>query len=181
VGRLQRHPKAGWVVLDLDECHARLYPTVSHVWAPRGEYPTLPLLDAHGKCVAFAAIDLHTGRTFHHLSRSLAGAEQLRLLEQVVTAYPGQRLLLIWDNGPTHRNKKVAAWLAAHPQVACFWLPPYSGADANPIEHFWRWFRDCVTHNHLFQTVEELFTAAAQFFQDFASNQAAVLSRLGLM
>ena len=23
--------------------------------------------------------------------------------------------MLIWDNGPTHRNRKVAAWLAAHP------------------------------------------------------------------
>jgi hypothetical protein len=120
-------------VLDLDECHARLYPTVAHVWAPHGEYPTLPLWDVHGKCVAFAAIDLHTGRTFHHLSRSLAGAEQLRLLDQWVMAYPGQRLLLIWDNGPTHRNKKVAAWLAGHPQVACFWFPPYSGDGSGTV------------------------------------------------
>lgn len=181
MGRLQRQPKAGWAVVDLDECHARLYPTVSHVWAPKGEYPVLPLKDVHGKCVVFGAIDVHTGRTFSHLATSLSGAEQLQLLEQVVAAYPEQRVLLIWDNGPTHRNKKVAAWLAAHPRVACFWLPPYCGDQANPIEHFWRWFRECVTHNHLFQTVEELFDAARQFFATFAGDHAAVLSRLGLM
>jgi hypothetical protein len=181
VGKLQRQPKPGWVVIDLDECHARLYPTVSRMWALQGTYPTLPLRDAHGKCVVFGAIDLHSGRTFSHLAKSLAGAEQIRLLEQLVAAYPEQRLLLIWDNGPTHRNKKVAAWLAAHPRVACFWLPPYSGDQANPIEHFWKWFRECVTHNHLFQTVEALFTAAEQFFQTFASKRAAVLSRLGQM
>lgn len=181
MGRLQRLVKTGWAVLDLDECHARLYPTVSHVWAPQGVYPELPLKDAHGKCVVFGAVDLHTGRTFHHLSPSLAGAEQIQLLEQLAAAYPEQRILLIWDNGPTHRNKKVAAWLEKHPRVVCFWLPPYSGDQANPIERVWRWFRDCVTHNHLFQTVEELFEAARQFFRDFAGDRAAVLSRLGLM
>ncbi len=111
-------------MVDLDECHARLYPTVSYVWAPKGEYPELPLLDVHGKCVVFRAIDLHTGRTFAHLAKSLSGAEQIRLLDQVAAAYPEQRLLLIWDNGPTHRNQQVGAWLAAHPHVACFWLPP---------------------------------------------------------
>ena len=64
VGRLQRQPKPGWAVIDLDECHARFYPTVSHVWTPVGEYPVLPLLDVHGKCVVVGAVDLHTGRTF---------------------------------------------------------------------------------------------------------------------
>lgn len=141
----------------------------------------MPLKDAHGKCVVFGGVDLHTGRTFHPLSTSLAGAEQLKLLEQIVAAYPEQRVLLIWDNGPTHRNKKVAAWLAKHPHVACFWLPPYSGDEANPIERLWRWFRDCVTHNPLFQSVDELFKAAGQFFQEVASSRAAVLSRLGVM
>ena len=138
MGRLQRRPKPGWVVVDLDECHARLYPTVAQVWAPHGEYPVLPLNDVHGKCGMFGAIEVPTGRTFSHRARSLAGAEQLRLLEQVVAAYPDQRVLRIWDNGPAHRNKNVAAWLAAHPRVACFWLPPYYGDQANPIEHFWR-------------------------------------------
>jgi len=181
VGQLQRRIKPGWAVVVLDECHARLYPTVSKVWAPKGVYPELPLKDAHGKCVVFGAADLHTGRAFHHLSRSLAGAEQIKLLEQVVAAYPEQRVLLIWDNGPTHRNKQVARWLEQHPRVACFWLPPYSGDEANPIERLWRWFRECVTHHHLFQKVEELFEAAEQFFRAVASSRAAVLSRLGVM
>lgn len=75
----------------------------------------------------------------------------------------------------------MAAWLEKHPRVACFWLPPYSGDQANPIERLWRWFRDCVTHNHLFQTVEDLFEAARQFFRDFAADRKAVLSRLGQM
>lgn len=181
MGRIQLRVKNGWVYIVLDECHARLYPTVSKVWAPKGVFPELPLKDAHGKCVVFGAADLHSGRAFHHLSTSLSGAEQLRLLDEIAEAYPDKRVLLIWDNGPTHRNKRVSAWLEKHKQVVCFWLPPYSGDAANPIERMWRWFRDCVTHNHLFQTTEELFEAAAGFFREFASKPDAVLSRLGRM
>jgi transposase len=181
VSRLQRRRKPGWRVVLLDECHARLFPTRAPQWAKRGHYPEIPLYDRHGKCAVFGAADLHTGRVFHHLARSLSGAEQLVLLEQVVAAYPGERVLLVWDNGPTHRNRRVQAWLAQHQQVVCFWLPPYSGADVNPIEHCWRWFRDHVTHNHLFESVEQLMDAAREFFREVASHGAAVLARLGQM
>jgi transposase len=181
VGRLQRQPKPGWRVVLLDECHAKLFPTRAPQWAKRGHYPEIPLLDRHGKCAVFGAVDLHTGRMFHHLAGFLSGAEQLKLLEQVAAAYPEERVLLVWDNGPTHRNQKVAAWLAEHPRVACFWLPPYSGAEANPLEHCWRWFREHVTHNHLFLTVEELTEAARRFFVEVASDAQAVLARLGQM
>lgn len=181
VGRLQRQPKAGWRVVLLDECHAKLFPTRAPQWAKRGQYPEIPLLDRHGKCAVFGAADLHTGRMFHHLARSLSGAEQLQLLEQIAAAYPEERVLLVWDNGPTHRNRQVTAWLARHPRIVCFWLPPYSGADVNPIEHCWRWFREHVTHHHLFQTLDELVEAARQFFRDVASSRNAVLTRLGQM
>lgn len=181
VQRLQCRPKAGWRVVLLDECHAKLFPTRAPQWAKRGCYPELPLLDRHGKCVVFGAADLHTGRLFHHLTSSLGGAEQLQLLEQVVAAYPEERVLLVWDNGPTHRNGQVAAWLAQHPRVACFWLPPYSGAEVNPLEHCWRWFREHVTHNHRFETLAELTEAARRFFGEVASDSAAVLRRLGQM
>lgn len=181
MSRLQRRPKSGWHVVVLDECHAKLFPTRAPQWAKKGHYPEIPLLDRHGKCAVFGAADLHTGRMFHHLSPSLSGAEQLSLLEQIAAAYPDGRVLLVWDNGPTHRNRRVAAWLREHPKIACFWLPPYSGAEVNPIERCWRWLRDHVTHNHRFETLETLTEAAHEFFRVVASDRRAVLSRLGQM
>lgn len=178
--RLQQPPKRGWAIVVLDECHARLFPTRAPQWAKRGTYPEIPLLDRHGKCAVFGAADLHTGEMFSHLAASLAGKEQVQLLEQLAKHYAQKRVLLVWDNGPTHRNRLIQAWLKAHPNFACFWLPPYSGADVNPIEHCWKWFREHVTHNHLFTELEEMFAAAREFFAEVAKPEA-VLTRLGEM
>lgn len=165
----------------LDECQLKLLPTRSTVWAKRGVYPTLPLLDRHGKVAVFGAANLHTGAMCHHLAGSLAGAEQIHLLEQLNQAHPTEQVVLILDNGPTHRNQRVTAWLAAHPHFVCFWLPPYCGAEANPIEHCWKWLREHVTHNHPFTELKELAAATRQFFAEVASDPQAVLSRLGRM
>lgn len=179
VDRIQARPKENWTYYVADECRARLYPTVSKVWAPRGVFPEIPLLDVHGSCAVFGMVDLHTGQTLSHVAKSLSGAEQLQLLEQVAARHPPGRVLILWDNGPTHRNKKVAAWLAEHPNVKVFWLPPYAGERVNPIERLWKWFRECVTHNHLFLELEPLMEAARDFFRQFAADRKAVLARLG--
>lgn len=63
-----------------------------------------------------------------------------------------------------HRNRLIQAWLKAHPHFACFWLPPYCGADVNPIEHRWKWFREHVN----FTVFEELFAAARESFKEVA-------------
>lgn len=124
VGRLQRRRKPGWRVIVLEECHARLFPTRAPQWVKRGHYAEIPLYDRHGKGMIFGAVDLHSGRKFHHVADSLSGAEQLVLLEQVVAAYPEERVPLVWEHGPTHRNRQVQEWLAQPPQVVCFGLPP---------------------------------------------------------
>lgn len=181
VSRLQRRIKKGWAVLALDECHAKLFPTRAPMWAKKGVWPEIPLLDRHGKCAVFGAADVNSGRMIHHLAKSLSGTEQIELLNGILSAYPEGRILLLWDNGPTHRNKKVTEWLKEHSRVSCFWLPPYSGADVNPIEHCWKWFRENVTHNHLFTQIEELFKATNRFFEEVACDRKAVLARLGQM
>jgi transposase len=165
----------------LDECVLKLFPTRSWVWAKRGVFPVIPLLDRHGKLAVFGAAGLNSGTMVRHLSEKLGGAGQVALLERLAGLHPTGTVLLIWDNGPTHRNKQVSEWLAAHPNFICYWLPPYSGADVNPIEHCWKWLREHVTHNHLFTELDELRQATERFFDEITNDRVAVLSRLGQM
>ena len=58
-------------------------------------------------------------------------------------------------------------------------LPTYS-PKLNPVERFWRHLRRKVTHNHFFQTLEQLMDAVFSFFRNMAASPDLVRGVVGL-
>ena len=46
----------------------------------------------------------------------------------------GGGCILVWDRSRPHRSRKVAEFLARHPEIVVEWLPPYA-PELNPEEY----------------------------------------------
>jgi transposase len=76
-------------------------------------------------------------------------------LHQLHQANPGKKLIIILDNGPIHKSKKVQVFLKKHGWVELIFLPPYS-PEYNPVERFWQWLKNKVYGCKSFTKMEDL-------------------------
>ena len=91
-------------------------------------------------------------------------------LRSDAAAYPGYRILLIWDQAGWHRSQELR--VPPNIQIEC--LPAYS-PELNPVERLWRWLRRHVSRNRLFECEEELMDALAKALRALTPSQLASL------
>lgn len=94
------------------------------------------------------------------LSDRRDSASHLRLLEQIVTQFPGERWLIIEDNLSIHTSRHVQLGLLAWPELQVQFIPKYA-CWLNLIEPWWKQLRSLALKGRRFETLEEL-TAALQ-------------------
>lgn len=76
--------------------------------------------------------DLGTDQLYGRFSRRKRIPDILRLLRAIRNQFPGEDLIIIWDNWSAHTSKKVNSW-ANRNQVALAYTPAYASW-LNPIE-----------------------------------------------
>jgi transposase len=153
-------------VLYEDETHIQLLPLVRAMWRRRGQPPSIPTPGTNRKFSVFGALNVATG-AWHYLIRDHQRAEHfIEFLEQLLTAYPTGRIILILDNAAIHFCKRVKAWLADHPQVTLLPLPRYS-PHLNRVELVWKVLKDAVAANRAYTDVQVLKETVRQFFEHF--------------
>jgi transposase len=142
-----------------DEASLYLQATLQVVWAPVGETPVVKVDPGRDHVHFYGALNLHSGHELVMRSPIMNSATSVLFLQQLVAAYPNQPILLLWDRAPWHQGPAIRQFLAEHPTVEIFSLPPGS-PDLNPQEHVWKAVRSQVSHNH---TVKQLDQLAEQF------------------
>lgn len=142
-----------------DEASLYLQATLQVVWAPIGQTPVVRVDPGRDHLHFYGALNLQNGQEVVMRSPIMNGATSLLFLHKLVAAYPDQPILLLWDRAPWHRGPAIRQFLADHPAVEIFYLPPGS-PDLNPQEHVWKDARRHVSHNH---TVKKLDRLADQF------------------
>ena len=66
------------------------------------------------------------GRIFkRHFRRSINSDCVIAALEHLLRQVGGG-FILVWDRSRPHRSRKVAEYLAGHPEIVVEWLPPYA-------------------------------------------------------
>ena len=114
-----------------------LHPTLTQMWAPRGEQPEVPAPGKNQKRTVYGGLDYATGKFTYTTASSKCGAEFITFLAALLAAYVGRRICLVCDNGRFHHTKAVQEFLYAHrDQIRIYWLPPYCPS-LNLIERFW--------------------------------------------
>lgn len=175
-----RRPDSGVTVLYGDEFSLHRQPTLAPAYAPRGDGPVARLSHRSDTRHRVAgALEAATGR-LTWLARSVMGVTNLkRFLAKLRRAYPGRRLILIWDNWPVHHHPEVLAAASAL-EIELLWLPTYAPW-TNPIEKLWRWLKQDLLHQHgKADRWQELRAEVGAWLDRFATPSPALLRYVGL-
>ena len=132
--------------------------SLERVWAVRGQTPIVRRHAGRDSTHFYGTLNVHTGQETVMRSKTMTSEATALHLNQVLTTYPDQPILLIWDRAPWHFGVAVNATLAAHPRLEVMYYPAAS-PDLNPQEHVWKDARHHVTHNHAMKTLKELADA----------------------
>jgi transposase len=99
-------------------------------------------------------------------------------LKDLLAAYPGQPILLIWDQARYHTSKKVRQWIDQQPRLTVLLLPKYS-PELNPVEQIWRVVKQQITAN-LTRAVDAIKAAYRAFFRQKSSQDLLQTASLAI-
>jgi hypothetical protein len=86
------------------------------------------------------------------------GASHIRLLEQMITAFPAERWLMIEDNLSTHHSRDMKTALLAWPEIQIQFIPRYASW-LNLIEPWWKQLKSLALKGWRFADADELQSA----------------------
>jgi transposase len=133
--------KEGRTIIFIDESGVYLLPIVVRTYAPCGQTPILKEFLSYDHLSLIGAVTSQ-GRLFLKVyEHSITSKEVIAFLGQLQRIIPGL-LLVIWDGIPTHRSKKIKAYLAAGAakRIHLEQLPGYA-PDLNPTEWVWSYLK----------------------------------------
>ena len=118
----------------LDEAGVRSDCTSGRGYAPRGQTPVQPLPGKRFGVNYIATVTNLGVLRFMVFTGRFTAAVLLVFLARLLAGRPG-KVYVILDGHPSHRAKKVAAWVAARAdRLRLVFLPPYS-PELNPAEY----------------------------------------------
>lgn len=180
------------MLLSQDEARFPLVPTLHTTLGVKGYRPVVGTWDNKDQVYCLAALNLVTGqlttrlleqparskiKTGHSKQQRLQGAFAAHL-QDIARMYPATtspEVVITIDNAPWPSGARVAAILAAHPQLRLYRLPSYS-PQLNVIERFWRVLRRRATHNRLFTSMAAVRTTLRSNLSYFHTMRHKVLS-----
>ncbi len=138
------------------------------MWSPRGQQPKIPTQTAQRQRVTlFGAVNLVTGAESSAVAERGNTETFTAFLDQLVTEYPTQQLVLLLDNVRFHHARVLKdTWFPTHSRVRFVFLPAYS-PDLNPQEWVWKAMRAHVTHNTYYEDFADEIADAEQFLATY--------------
>lgn len=163
------------LLLFLDESSVKQHPNLQPKWMLIGSREHVGTLGNHAKVNVFGAVNHAIGKTFHMKSDKLNSNFFIRFVERLMALNPKKHLVLVIDNAPWHKSRKVLNFFDSVAQkVSVLWLPAYS-PDFNPIEHLWRFMKETVS-NFFFPLMSELKNALTEFFRSLYQNKQKIMA-----
>jgi transposase len=162
-----------------DEAHFRADADLRGKWVLQGE-PALvdSTSPAWGeKASYYAAVCLETGEVESlELTGNRTAPTSVTFLHHLRARHAAP-LIVIWDNGPAHRDAALRAYLATPDlHLRLVPLPAYS-PDFNAAEAIWGWVRAAVTANTCLGTKALVQERVGHFFRDLAPQTEEVQRR----
>ena len=149
-----------------------MVPTLAATLGVKGHRPLVGTRDCKDLLYVFAVVNLVSAAVHANTlespkdAKKRTGQSKTRRLQEAFAAhlrhvgrvYPREtcpRVVLLIDNAPWHRGKRIEEALRDHPHLEFYRLPSYS-PQLNVIERFWKLLRRRATHNRLFDDLADL-------------------------
>jgi hypothetical protein len=138
-GKKNARRQRAWIIFE-DESGLSTQPVVRRTWAPRGETPILIHPFRHWeRCSVAAALAFRwdgrrTRLCFQTRSGPYNSTTLIGLLRQLKRHFRGRRIILLWDNLPAHRSRRMHAYLAQQRSWLTVEPLPAYAPELNPAE-----------------------------------------------
>jgi transposase len=161
-----------------DECSAYQVPTKKKKLAKRGHTPITKSRGGRKHQNMIGLLSVFAATVLTGFVDRMNGGVFIGFLKAILKHYGHlQKIYLVIDNAPAHHAKKVQKFLeTVNDKLEVIFLPTYS-PKLNPIEHFWSYMRDYITHNHFHPSFEDLVADLRAFLVKHKTFNMEVLSR----
>jgi transposase len=175
---LYRRPPDGAVVLSIDEkpgiqALERRFDT--HLAGLGGEQRREFEYVRHGTQALIAGLDVRSGEVFGQLCNHRTGENLVAFMEHVARRYPGQRIIVIWDNLNIHYDGRDSRWTrfnARHGGRFTFVYTPKHASWVNQIEIWFSTLERQLLKYGSFASIAVLREAIEKFIVDYNRRQA---------
>lgn len=152
--------RRGALIVFEDESGFSLIPVVRATWAPRGRTPVLRHRSSWKRLSMAGALAYEPDGSdaqliFHMLPGAYNDEALIEFLTELHTLIEGRKVTLIWDGLPSHRSRRMKAWLATQRHWLVVEPLPAYAYDINPIEQVWGNLKGKELANLCPDTIEE--------------------------
>jgi transposase len=151
-------------VLFFDEARFGTHTKIGYGWFPKGERTSVKIKIGYKAFYVYGAISAKTGSNYSASFPNVNTETMNEFLKILSGNYQNQKIAIIMDGAGWHRSED----LEVPENIDIFLLPPYS-PELNPVERFWRYLKQNVLHNKLFESLEEI-EESLQTFLDSLQN-----------
>lgn len=168
-------------VLYGDEFSFHRQPILAPTYAGRGDEPVARMAaNANTRFRVAGAMNVITGELTYSANTKIGVVSLRRFLIKLRRVYPRGRLVLIWDNWPTHLHEEVLS-VASSLEIGLLFLPTYAPW-TNPIEKLWRWCKqELLYHHRLSERWQELKDQVRRWLDQFTRPSQQLLRYTGLL
>ena len=143
-------------------------------WSPIGVRTIIDNQQAFSNRYLFSAVAPLSGESFHIIGLEENTSAMVALFfDELEKAYPAQRVVVVFDNAPSHRPKIVRE----REHLTCIYLPPYS-PELNPAERFFGELRK-ATANRIFATIDEQECVIEEYVKMLSLNEEGMKQLTG--
>ncbi len=160
----------GAIVLAEDEMILYFQATLGKMWMRKGRPIRIAIAAGRDRIGFYGALNIKTGKEHTMQANKQNSDSSIKFLKKLRKIYPKVKILLVWDNAPWHKSKKIKKYLkringlAKTRNLELLNFPKYA-PKLNPQEHVWKEARKEVSHNHTFATFPELIKAFMKFLK----------------
>ncbi len=143
-----------------DESRFGTHSKIGHGWFIKGSRTTIPVKLGFQNFYIYSAVAPKSGKD-HSLLMPYVNTECMNVfLDHMAKELRGKEILLVMDGAGWHKSKN----LVVPKNIEIIYLPPYS-PELNPVERLWRYIKDIVLKNRIYETLNELEDEVCDFIK----------------
>jgi len=140
-----------------DESCIQLSPVVAKTWGPIGKKIVQKRTGNRGSVAAISAVS-NSGRLLFNVyegGKRFNSEDIIKFLGEMLKHHPRRHLVVVMDQAPCHKSKKVKAYVSAQKRLHVFYLPPRS-PEYNPDEKIWNHLKHQELKAHNARNLKDL-------------------------
>ena len=158
-----------------DESNIQLSPEMGKSWGPIGEKIVHKVTGNKGSVSAISAIS-NDGKLLFSLfdnGKRFTSDDIILFLKKMLDYHPRRHLVVVMDQAPCHKSKKVKIFEKHQKRLHLFYLPPRS-PEYNPDEEVWGHLKNHGLKSHMEKNVKGLRKLVSKKMKQLSKNQSKI-------